>query len=69
MRYALVPRFHLELALMKMVHARRLASLETLLSGLGGAGTAGQELACAAPRPAAAPPARLAAGTAAPGSH
>ena len=44
MRYALVPRFHLELALMKMVHARRLASLETLLSGLGGAATAGQKL-------------------------
>jgi DNA polymerase-3 subunit gamma/tau len=38
MRYALVPRFHLELALMKMVHARRLASLETVLSGLGGTG-------------------------------
>src|ERR1017187_3983074 len=37
MRYALVPRFHLELALMKMVHARRLASLEALLSGLGNA--------------------------------
>jgi len=35
MRYALVPRFHLELALMKMVHAKRLASLESLLSGIG----------------------------------
>ena len=52
MRYALVPRFHLELALMKMVHARRLASLEMLLSGLGGASPAGQEplLPCAPPR-------------------
>ena len=50
MRYALVPRFHLELALMKMVHARRLASLETLLSGLGGAGLPGKELSCPAPR-------------------
>ncbi len=38
MRYALAPRFHLELALVKMVQARRLASLETFLSGLGGAG-------------------------------
>jgi DNA polymerase III subunit gamma/tau len=38
MRYALAPRFNLELALVKMVHARRLASLETFLSGLGGAG-------------------------------
>ncbi len=36
MRHALAPRFHLELALIKMVHARRLASLETFLSGLGG---------------------------------
>jgi DNA polymerase III gamma/tau subunit len=59
MRYALVPRFHLELALMKMVHARRLASLETLLSGLGGAGMPGKSLA-PPPRPALASPARLA---------
>ncbi len=34
MRYALVPRFHLELGLVKLVHARRLASLEELLSEL-----------------------------------
>jgi len=57
MRYALVPRFHLELALMKMVHARRLASLEALLSGLGGAGMPGKNPS--APPPAVAPPARL----------
>jgi len=59
MRYALVPRFHLELALMKMVHARRLASLETLLSRLGGAGLPDRN--SPAPRPAMAPPERLAA--------
>ncbi len=59
MRYALVPRFHLELALMKMVHARRLASLEMLLSGLGGATVPGKSFS-APPRPALAPPARLA---------
>jgi len=59
MRYALVPRFHLELALMKMVHARRLASLETLLSGLGGAGMPGNS--SPSPRPAVAPPGRWAA--------
>ncbi len=59
MRYALVPRFHLELALMKMVHARRLASLETLLSGLGGAGLPAKNSPAA--RPAVVPPARLAA--------
>jgi DNA polymerase III gamma/tau subunit len=35
MRYSLQPRFHLELGLMKLVHARRLASLETLLAQLG----------------------------------
>jgi DNA polymerase-3 subunit gamma/tau len=59
MRYALAPRFHLELALMKMVHARRLASLEALLSGLGGAALPGKN---SATLPAAvAPPPRLAA--------
>lgn len=36
MRYALAPRFHLEMALLKLAHARRLASLESLLAGLGG---------------------------------
>jgi DNA polymerase III subunit gamma/tau len=36
MRYALNPRFQLELGLIKMVHAARLASLENLLSELGG---------------------------------
>jgi len=59
MRYALVPRFHLELALMKMVHARRLASLETLLSGLGNAALPGK--IASTPRPAELPPARPAA--------
>jgi DNA polymerase-3 subunit gamma/tau len=36
MRYSLQPRFHLELGLMKLVHARRLASLESLLGELRG---------------------------------
>ena len=40
MRYSLQPRFHLELALMKLVHAGRLASLEGLLAQLGQAGAA-----------------------------
>jgi DNA polymerase-3 subunit gamma/tau len=35
MRYSLQPRFHLELGLMKLVYARRLASLEGLLAQLG----------------------------------
>ena len=34
-RYALEPRFHLELALMKLVHAQRLEPLENLLVELG----------------------------------
>ncbi|MDR3675840.1 MAG: DNA polymerase III subunit gamma/tau [Acidobacteriota bacterium] len=55
MRYALVPRFHLELALMKMVHARRLASLETLLSGLGTAALPARS--SSVPSHATAPPA------------
>ncbi len=37
MRYALNPRFHLELGLIRMVHAGKLASLESLLAELGGA--------------------------------
>ncbi len=49
MRYALAPRFNLELALVKMVHARRLVSLETFLSGLGGAGVS--VASAPAPRP------------------
>jgi DNA polymerase III subunit gamma/tau len=40
LRYALEPRFHLELGLLKLVHARRLASVESLLSELSEAGRA-----------------------------
>ncbi len=58
MRYSLVPRFHLELALMKLVHARRLTSIESLLSGLGGAGVAAKT--SGPPRPAPAAPVRSA---------
>ncbi len=36
LRYSLDPRFHLELALVKLVHARKLASLESVLAELGG---------------------------------
>jgi len=36
MRYALQPRFQLELALLKMVHARKLMPLESLLADLRG---------------------------------
>jgi len=40
MRYSLQPRFHLELGLIKLVHARKLAPLESLLTELRAAGTA-----------------------------
>ena len=56
MRYALVPRFHLELALMKLVHARRLASIESMLGGLSG--SAPPPKIAASPRPAPAAPVR-----------
>jgi DNA polymerase-3 subunit gamma/tau len=52
MRYALAPRFHLELALMKLVHARRLTSIESLLGGLSGSGLSG--------KPSSGPPATTA---------
>jgi DNA polymerase-3 subunit gamma/tau len=47
MRYSLQPRFHLELGLMKLVHARRLASLEGLLAQLGQAGPAEKTMGAA----------------------
>jgi DNA polymerase III subunit gamma/tau len=44
LRYSLQPRFHLELGLMRLVHAPKLASLESLLAEVGGsrAGQAGR---------------------------
>ena len=38
MRYSLQPRFHLELALMKLVHAPKLATIESLLSAVQDSG-------------------------------
>jgi DNA polymerase-3 subunit gamma/tau len=58
MRYSLQPRFHLELALMKLVHAQRLASLEGLLAQLGQAAPAGKTMGPAAPRNQSAGPPR-----------
>jgi len=55
MRYSLQPRFHLELGLMKLVHAQRLASLEGLLSKLGQAAPAPKTMGPAAPRNQSAP--------------
>ncbi|MGH9395463.1 MAG: DNA polymerase III subunit gamma/tau [Terriglobia bacterium] len=40
MRYSLQPRFHLELALMKLVHAPKLVAIERLLSALKAQSTA-----------------------------
>jgi DNA polymerase III subunit gamma/tau len=38
MRYALRPRYHLELGLLKLVHAKKLVSLENILARLQGGG-------------------------------
>lgn len=40
LQYSLQPRLHLELGLLKLVHAGRLTSIEEALAGIGGAGTA-----------------------------
>jgi DNA polymerase-3 subunit gamma/tau len=61
MRYALAPRFHLELALIKMVHARRLVSLEALLTGLGSVALPQTKSLPASSRAAVAPPPHVAA--------
>jgi DNA polymerase-3 subunit gamma/tau len=55
MRYSLQPRFHLELGLMRLVHARRLASLEVLLSQLGQAGGVEKTVGGATKNPGAGP--------------
>jgi len=54
MRYALNPRFQLELALLKMAHVRKLTPLENLLAGLRGSRPA------EAPKAGAKPPERSA---------
>ncbi len=41
LRYSLQPRFHLELGLMKLAHARKLASLESLLAAVAESKAAG----------------------------
>lgn len=71
LRYALEPRFHLELALLKLVHARRLVSLETVLAELKGSGAAASPSPGASRLPGAAPlagpaPARPASAASAP---
>ncbi|MGA8670100.1 MAG: DNA polymerase III subunit gamma/tau [Terracidiphilus sp.] len=61
LNYRQEQRFHLELGLLKLIHAQRLLPLEELLSGVaGGAGTR-SSTASAGPRPAAATPPRASA--------
>jgi DNA polymerase-3 subunit gamma/tau len=50
LRYSLEPRFHLEMGLLKLVHARRLVPLESLLSELRGVGPTAKP-GSPAPRP------------------
>lgn len=61
MRYALDPRFHLELALLKLVHARKLGSLEGVLGELRNSASvekpAGGDSPAPSARPAASTPA------------
>jgi DNA polymerase-3 subunit gamma/tau len=54
LRYSLAPRFHLEMGLLKLVHARRLASLESLLASLASAASTAKP-AAPSPRTPAAP--------------
>jgi len=54
LRYSLEPRFHLEMGLLRLAQARRLASLEALLAELGKTG-ASEKPGPAAPRGAATP--------------
>jgi len=41
LQFSLQPRFHLEIGLLRMVHAGRLVSIEEALAGMGGAGSGG----------------------------
>ena len=54
LRYSLEPRFHLEMGLIKLAQARRLASLESLLAELGKSGV-GEKPAPSTARSVAAP--------------
>jgi len=54
LRYSLEPRFHLEMGLLKLAQARKLASLESLLAELGRIGVP-EKPAPATPRSAATP--------------
>lgn len=69
LQYSLQPRLHLELGLLRLVHASRLVSIEEALAGLGPApAPAAPAPSTTAPRPApAAPPAKSAAPPAAAG--
>jgi DNA polymerase-3 subunit gamma/tau len=64
LNYRQEQRFHLELGLLKLIHAQRLLPLEELLSGV--AGGAGVRNTPASPRPPAAPAERPARAAAAP---
>ena len=63
LQYALQPRLHLELGLLRMVHAGRLVSIEEALASIGGASGSG---GTAVPRPASTPPTARSAHTPAP---
>src|SRR5579863_3495172 len=64
LKYSREPRFHLELGLMKLVHARRLATLEEFIAGLGGASSAEKPVSASRPGATATPSGAPAAKTA-----
>ncbi len=53
------PRYHLEMALLRWIHLRKLVSIEDLIAGAGG-GSTGPAVRTAAPAPRAAAPVRTA---------
>ena len=57
LQFALQPRLHLELGLLRMVHAGRLVSIEEALANLG-SGSGGGPTGAAVPRPSSAAPPR-----------
>lgn len=66
MRYSLQPRFHLELALMKLTHAPKLVAIETLLSALKAQAAAPARRTSPGPTPTGGHSSRTPSGQAAP---
>jgi DNA polymerase-3 subunit gamma/tau len=66
LQYSLQPRFHVEIGLLRLIHAARLVDVEQALRDLGPAGSAGSKPTPPLPPPASPPPRAAAAVTAPP---